>query len=254
MISMQTVESKDQEDTVILENVEVDTFIRFSEFAYKGDYTPVDPEDLHDLPAANAGTPTTCDSTQPVKVENSHGSTDEVQLSAPASGKRKRRDSRERLRNTEDASPYLYNLKQTPWRSFKELKFFESGPYYKHHDIWKGEDYTGVFLCHAYVYVFALKYEIESLQMLSLHKLHQSLRACRHFKTHDTVPVMEYAYLNTRDTDDNESRIDPLRSLVIHYAACFIENLVKSPRFLTLLKNGGEFSRDLIRDHLSGLD
>ena len=39
------------------------------------------------------------------------------------------------------------------------------------------QDYTGVFLAHARLYVFANKYGIEPLESLSLHKLHATLKS-----------------------------------------------------------------------------
>lgn len=48
MAIMQTLENKGEGNTSItLEDVDVDTFIRFSEFAYTGDYTTADPEKAH---------------------------------------------------------------------------------------------------------------------------------------------------------------------------------------------------------------
>ena len=104
-------------------------------------------------------------------------------------------------------------------------------------------------LSHAKLYVFADKYDIRSLRALCLHKLHRDLLAFRvqHDSIADVVALMKYTYENTLDIDEDVAEVgdgSDLRDLVILYAACNAETLVKSKEFRNLLRDGGKIASD----------
>lgn len=107
------------------------------------------------------------------------------------------------------------------------------------------EDYTEVFLCHARLYVFADKYDIGPLKGLSLDKLQRTLAEFTLYnnRVKDIVDLVRYSYSNTTDYSGS---IDGLRSLVIHYAACVVENLARNNDFRSLLEGFGVVGRDLV--------
>jgi hypothetical protein len=103
------------------------------------------------------------------------------------------------------------------------------------------QDYTGVFLAHAGLYVFADKYGIEPLESLSLHKLYMTLKSFTLYRARigDILKLVRYAYENGPDYESNK-----LRALVSEYVACEIDTIGKAKRFLALMEEGGLFVRD----------
>lgn len=122
---------------------------------------------------------------------NGHGTPGRVQSLAPTpSGKRKRADSVESSKRAKPTRASNPKLKPSLWEDFQQMEFLESGPVFKQRKVRRSDDYTQVFLCHAYVYVFAQRFDIKSLRFTSLHKLHQNLRHCRTTKIPDIVPMI----------------------------------------------------------------
>lgn len=98
------------------------------------------------------------------------------------------------------------------------------------------EDYTEVFLCHAYLHVFADKYGIQSLKVLALEELHATLAAftLHQQRTSDIVTLLHYVYSKApRQSNEKED----LRTLVMQYVECEIDTFLKD---------------DDLRDHLLG--
>jgi len=110
------------------------------------------------------------------------------------------------------------------------------------------EDYTTVFLGHASLYVFAKKYGVESLRALTLNKLHNTLVTFTLYPARigDIVKLISYTY-SSEHTPDHEDRVDDLRALVVHYVACEVDTIGESELFLSLLEEGGPFVRDFWR-------
>lgn len=103
------------------------------------------------------------------------------------------------------------------------------------------QDYTGVFLAHARLYIFADKYGIKPLESLSLHKLHATLKSFTLYRARvgDILKLVRYAYKNGPGCERNK-----LRALVSEYIACEIDTIGKTKRFLALMEEGGLFVRD----------
>jgi hypothetical protein len=110
-----------------------------------------------------------------------------------------------------------------------------------------GEDFTPVFLGHASLYVFAEKWGIESLKALTLNKIHQTLVKFTLYESRceDIVELVNFSYSND-NTPDLENSLDDLRALVTQYVMCELESLLKAPEFISLQEQQGLFSRDLL--------
>jgi hypothetical protein len=104
------------------------------------------------------------------------------------------------------------------------------------------EDYTTVFLGHAQLYVFAEKWDIKSLKTLALFKLHKTLTSFTLYAARrpDIVELLRYTFSTVDAVDD-------LRSLVMLYTACEVENLIHCPEFLSLLGEGGQLAQNLVQ-------
>lgn len=210
--------------TVIWEDVEEDTFGRFAQFVYAGDYdTPshTTVEDHSQLPPLD-------------KAEEQHdesrllkGNWDEPD-SIPQKGLRSKKGFRfSELRYPGPTRSNPFNMRKQP-RQNKSSK----------------EDYRPIFLAHARLYVLGEKYGIQTLKAKVLQKLHLTL--C-HFTLYKAcvggvVDLIRYTYANTPSLKD----MDQLRELVIHFVADKSSDLVGSKRFLALIEEGGPFSRDLV--------
>jgi len=103
------------------------------------------------------------------------------------------------------------------------------------------QDYTGVFLAHARLYVFADKYGIKPLESLSLHKLYATLKSFTLYRARvgDILKLVRYAYENGPDYESNK-----LRALVSEYVAYEIDTIGETNRFFALMEEGGLFVRD----------
>lgn len=202
---------------------------------------------------------------QPWNVQEHDLSSSSKKIRLSKKGKKGYKESRELSRELasswEDPSKLddNFDTKEGASSSRKEKlwKLFESkaygGPKPSFHPRKNGkscEAYKEVFLSHARLYVFAKSWNIARLGMLSLKKLHETLSVFTPYeeRAEDIVALMRYSYANTKQSDD------PLRSLVIHYAACVIEKLVPSCKFKALLEEQGKLASDLVIKMIDRLD
>lgn len=275
--------SEAKEDCVRLEDVEESTFIRFSQFAYTGDYIAADPEILIDS-STIALTPSKLtpdfDFDGPVAVASKNFPLSDLEPLEPmdippppeplpeTEHDLDQFDDQEKKRATDDfwgvawtkpkmeAKDKMGKLakKKKLGKCFETKSWNAPRPsFHPRQNCESCEDYTGVFLCHARLYVFAEKYDIAPLKKLSVNRLHQTLSVFTLYKERvgDIVALMRYSYANTVHRSSSD---DPLRSLVIHYAACVVENLVPSSDFKALLEEPGELARDLVVKMIDRLD
>lgn len=115
------------------------------------------------------------------------------------------------------------------------------------------EDHREVFLCHARLYVFIDKYDIQPLAKLLLLKLRHTLTYFNVFeeRREDIVELLQYCYANTTERVGTK---DSLRVLVIKYVAYVIERLKGSEGFHSLLGKANSISLDLIIELCKRLD
>ena len=94
--------------------------------------------------------------------------------------------------------------------------------------------------------MFSHTYEVDTLGILALQKLRQSLIGYDIYKGRmDSVfELIRYTYLSTADRSPS---IDPLRELVVIYVVCVIEDLATEEWFSPILEGFGSFTRDLLR-------
>ena len=275
--------SEAKEGCAMLEDVDERTFLRFSQYAYTGDYIAADPDILLDsstIPsprfAANEA-PVKGDGKEPPSPAPSHlfshplvtrypetdpseptvENDDENWGGFPISKKDKKR-AKVRSRWSDEEERLIPRASQSKrsqlWDKFKNTIYATSIPAFQPRKNQEScEDYTEVFLCHARLYVFADTYDVGPLRDLSLHKLQPILAEFTLYdqRDGDIVDLMRYSYLSTADCSES---VDDLRLLVIRYAACVVEDLARSVKFLLLLEEAGSLARDLVEQMLKRLD
>lgn len=266
--------SEAKEGCAWLEDVEESTFIRFSQFAYTGDYFAADPEILLDSstiawtpskptpgfvfdgPVAVASKKFPLPDLEPLEpvdippapeplpeTEHDLDQFDDQEKERAMDGSwdawtKPKKEAKDKMGKS---------AKKKGVRKYFETKSWNAPrpSFHPRTNCESCEDYTEVFLCHARLYVFAEKYDIAPLKKLSVNRLHQTLSVFNLYKERvgDIVDLMQYSYANTVHRSSFD---DPLRSLVIHYAASVVENLVQSSRFKALLEEPGELASDLV--------
>ena len=265
---------KAKEGCAPLEDVDQYTFIRFSQYAYTGDYIAADHEILLDsstialipsrpTPSIDIKGPVAVAAegpTAPGDVEGELTVDDQERALAHSLNeafmrkKGKGRTSTGLMGDLSTGQSNSSSRKEELWKLFESRNYPVSTPSFNpRKNLESCEDYKDVFLCHARLYVFADKYEIAPLRRLSLNKLHKTLSVFRLYeeRVKDIVALLRYSYANTvhRSTKD-----DRLRSLVIHYAACVVEDLVPNSEFKLVLGEHGELASDLVAKMISRLD
>ena len=109
------------------------------------------------------------------------------------------------------------------------------------------EEYTEVFLCHARLYVFADKYDIQGLKVLAMEDLHAVLAVYTLHKecTGDITSLLQYIYAETPETKEG---VDDLRTLMIQYIEIEIGTLIKDEGLSDLMiQDGGCMLADFLK-------
>ena len=88
------------------------------------------------------------------------------------------------------------------------------------------EDYTEVFLSHAYLYVFADKYDIQPLKILALEELHATLNTFTLYpqRVKDIVALLHYVYANA---PEQKNTTEDLRTLMKQHVESEIDTILK---------------------------
>jgi hypothetical protein len=103
---------------------------------------------------------------------------------------------------------------------------------------------TEALLSHTLLYVLAEKWGIDSLKMLTLFKLHQTLSML--MLDAPMVPhIMELVRHGYAGTPDLDTGIDGLRDLLCQYVDANVKIMSEHEAFLALIQDGGTFVRDL---------
>lgn len=244
-----------QTRSATVEDVDEKTFVRFCQFAYTGDYGVPSFETVEnaiitsEVVVASNGqacpSPDIVDQDYPAEPQIEELPDDQWSNF----GGLKSRKKLKRVIKVE--TPPKIRLRQSfedskfPPPESQQQAFHECNP---RPNTSPEEDYTNVFLGHASLYVFAEKYGVEPLKVLALNKLHATLSTFTLYRARisDIVNLISYAY-STENTPDHEDRVDELRALVTHYAACEVDTIAESELFLSLLEEGGPFVRDFWR-------
>lgn len=245
----------------VLEHVDVNVFVAFCEFAYRGSYTvPTGREiDSDSKTAENSGSDPDASLVGTANKTPSYPRVpDEDEWLSPYSsedgwswGKGPQRTAiRERKNLSEwlDGPPYMRRLRLPPpepnlWvrlvTTFDELKFSEA-------DLGKEQSRPSALTFHAKVYAFATTYLVRPLRDLSLGYLHHEL--CEFPLLVENLQyifdLVEYTYGHTQR---GEAWGPKLRELVAHYVASRAHFLSRYDRLWDLLDSYGEAGSDLVR-------
>ena len=192
-----------------LEDVDLDTFLRFVQWLYHGYYDVGGPLQLRQPNDVRSLNDATYSNTSPMLVHSHMFRTDDS-----AAVERSIFDNDSKLEK---------NISRAQYRVRKAKKNSSQPRPNNHHE----EDYSEVFLGHARLYVFADKYDIEDLKVLAREELHATLAVVFTMyrqRTSDIVALLRYVYANTAET---KSGVEDLRSLMTGYIGAEIETLIK---------------------------
>ncbi|KUI53621.1 hypothetical protein VP1G_00960 [Cytospora mali] len=103
------------------------------------------------------------------------------------------------------------------------------------------EDYTGVFLCHAQLYILGDKYDIPQLRQFTLYRLHATLKEFTLYPSRmsDIEILAKYIF-------DNTVPEDKIREMIILYYACIVEDVSKHDGLKRLIDEIPDFALGLI--------
>jgi hypothetical protein len=230
-----------------LEGVDEQTFVRFCEYAYMGDYTPA--QQQHVLASFNF---------DGGEIPTPMGDLAEGAFAASKKSKKKKGASRiADYDNVEECCGHCVQCGQCGrgvptqilWDEFQRRKYSAVIPKFRPREsLDECENNDGPFYCHARVYVFAEMYEIADLRSLALDKLHQALCSFKVVagQMGRVIDLVRFSYCND-NTRDNEAGqdMDSLRRMVVHFVVCVFGTIVKDDKFPGLMEAGGCFARDL---------
>jgi hypothetical protein len=238
-----------------IEDVKVDDFIRFCEFAYRGDYTTPPWEDV--LQELNS------------KSSNCEKNEDSDSLGTLLSKEKKKGNKwfMEAALDECEAPPADFPeptyeagvISRTPLRAqFNSRTYLNDGSlkaqilqqFEPKPNTAVNQNFTPVLLAHARLYCFAHLRLIEPLRALTLDKLHKTLMNFKLFtaRVEDIIELARFAYSNPDLPDRrDDGTIDDLRKLVVEYVVCEIDTIGKCDGFVKYMEDGGEFVGDFWR-------
>jgi hypothetical protein len=233
-----------------IEDVQVDDFIRFCEYAYLGDYTVPPWEELQHEPISTPGTIQQDegksmwgnDDWEPMSSKKKKGKKGRVAIPEPA--------PEEALPSTDiDAPPNgVGTPPSTSLRNqFNSRKYLDgSGPralilqhFEPKSNSAVNQDFTPVFLAHARLYCFAHLRLIAPLKALTLSKLHETLVGFNLYpqRVGDIIELARYVYSNPDLPQRNEDgTLDNLKELVVEYIVCEIQTIGKCDEFVKYIE------------------
>ncbi|KAH6876842.1 hypothetical protein B0T10DRAFT_584842 [Thelonectria olida] len=203
-------------------DVDPETFVRFSQYAYTGDYLTAPPR--------------TREQTSPKEFPP-----------PPDSPPKFTRSRKKKSSLSWGEGSALFKDKDL-WSQFKKL--------YPGVDLDREpeanspeDDFSDVLLSHARLYIFADCYGISTLKLLCLRKLRQTLERFTVYEEaiDDIVQLVHFCYENTIECDE-------MRDLVNMYTACKVVELWRSEEFQRLTVETGEYVRGLISEMLKRVD
>jgi hypothetical protein len=246
-----------------IEDVNVDDFIRFCEYAYRSDYTtPPWKEVLPELSSTSSKGQQNGDDDpwgvpMPKKKKSKKGRVVPVpEIYEPVP------DVYEELPAAPPVPEPLYEavpISRAPlWTRFNSRTYLDdSGPkaqilqhFEPRSNTAVDQDFKPVLLAHARLYCFAHLRLIEQLTALTLDKLHKTLMNFKLFtsRVEDIIELARFAYsnLDLPDRRDDET-INDLRKLVVEYIVCEIDTIGKCDEFVKYMEEGSEFVGDFWR-------
>lgn len=236
---------------VVWDDIDESTFILFSQYAYTGDYGPIEPEASKPEVIPEPVAPTPPRGGGLVSIVRDDNSVHPFYVHETFQGMLNLRDptrnivslqittisKREQMRQQIEAAGRFLDCTVEPRAYLWRQSNFES------------EDFTNVFFSHARLYVFADRYKIEPLKTLSRARLASILTAFDlHEQGHkDFMNLVKFCY-------DDEPVPEKLKELVVLYTACELNILWKSDEFQQFYVEQGKFARDVTAMLLQTLD
>ncbi|KAK2747500.1 hypothetical protein FQN57_001992 [Myotisia sp. PD_48] len=219
-----------------LDEVDPDTFIRLSEYAYYRDYTPPNHA------KRSKKTSESVESNEEVPLRPII----EVSPERPIEDNRNRRGFRRPV--TQLQTSLKTALANHLRESFRNLPIEQISQTWRERFIPEGnhsaiEDFTPIFMDHIRLWVLADQYQITSLCSLVIEKLHHTLREFVLYQTNvgTVIEFIRYTYSSTRPLEDGTNS---LRDLVVQYAASIVSEIGDMKEFKELLAEGGDFVTD----------
>ena len=245
-----------QKGFAILEDIDEGTFVRFIEWAYKGFYTAAEFKRIEAEQQSHVSgnqNNVEVDPTSQLEEHYQLGQTSEPQMendpfSEFMAGVKLHKKGKKGLKSGIDTTPQdKTELKEAFIRRRYTVRqsILHTPPSRANQS--QEEDYTDVFLSHARLYVFADKYDIQSLKTLAMEELHATLAifTLHRARTGDIVALLRYIYGNT-----NESRkgTEDMRTLMTQYLGLEMDTLIRDEDFKDLMiKDGGALLGDFMR-------
>lgn len=258
-----------QKGFAILEDVDKDTFVRFIEWAHKKYYTAAKYTTVveHGSDSAGLGIVEERITEKPVHKTNipAVGDDDQMLLNQDISlvqvieadaewGGFQRVTSSKKSKSTKRD---VCSESSTPRTAKENMKhsFISRRPVKRKSAIKvppprgnksSAEVYSDVFLSHARLYVFAEKYDIQALKMLSLDELHATLEIYTLYtkRTSDIINLLRYVYSNTNEPSED---VDNLRTMMTQYMGCEMDTLTYDEDFRDLMiEDGGAMLSDFM--------
>lgn len=202
-------------------DVDVRTFVHFSQWLYTGRY---------DLPYCKT----------PFQLPSFAGLDDEIATENIAWD----HGNNEKKINGKASELTRPHGKQQIWTHFtRHLASTPAPPPRENPTEIDGADSTEILLDHAQLYCFADKYGILQLQKLCFNALHTALidLECRQDQVDGIVQLIAYTMENTPST-----RVHSLRTLVLEFAVIVFEVLIQSDTFMQLLRMNHDLSIKLL--------
>ncbi|KAH9872142.1 hypothetical protein IAQ61_004977 [Plenodomus lingam] len=260
-----------------IKDVKVDDFIRFCEYAYRGDYTtPPWEEDLPEPSATSSKGQQNRDnpwgSLASKKKKSKKGSVVPVpeiyepvpEIPVPVDEPVPEiyehvLEENSFAPTTPEPSFEATTISRTPLRArFNSRTYLDDGgpkAQILHHfepqpNTTVNQNFTPVLLAHARLYCFAHLRLIEPLRALTLSKLHKTLLNFKLFtrRVRDIIELARFAYSNPDLPDRRgDGTIDDLRKLVVEYIVCEIDTIGTCDEYVKYMEEGGEFVGDFWR-------
>ncbi|KAF2714609.1 hypothetical protein K504DRAFT_359261, partial [Pleomassaria siparia CBS 279.74] len=262
-------------------DVEVEDFVRFCEYAYRGDYTVPPWEEVMPELGSSSGMNQQSGGFDTLSGKKKKGRAEPVFIDVPSVELDYPEDAPEdmpydELVYPEDAPevmPYdepvteappepqykVRSISRTPLRTqFNGRKYVTDGSpkalilqhFEPQPNTAVDQNFTPVLLAHARLYCFAHLRLIAPLKALTLEKLHKTLLTFKLYakRIGDIVELVRYVYANPDLPDrSDDGTLDELRKLVVEYIVCEIDTIGEHDVFVKYMEEGGEFVGDFWR-------
>lgn len=241
-----------REGCATLDDIDERTFVRFAEFLYIGDYHPAEPNSV-DTEGSAQGSLMPSDLAMEDRAEEALPISDNLSVQ-PLSTENDFFDQPFTSKRYKKAPPPRpYKTEQT-WLAFQHLSFAAPQTTTARRIDWScDEGLSEVLISHAQLYALAERYDIQSLRVLSLQRLHKDLTdfEVRPSNAGDIIALLRYVYENT---PERINETDALRELVSHYIVCKLESVATNETFKRVIKGQPSAATDIFARVITRFD